>query len=121
MDRQDWYELVGMAKSVELGDMDVQSLIELVNLKAGEEAESEGWYAELEDWIDSFEKELKEEMTISLDYGFHGSSNISVHLKKDIYRNTLVFTDYDELVGKAVDGEELARILNDLADGKYAD
>ena len=33
MDRQDWCELVGMAKSVELGDMDVQSLIELVNLK----------------------------------------------------------------------------------------
>ena len=121
MDRQDWYELVGMTKSVELGDMDVQSLIELVNLKAGEEAESEGWYTELENWIDSFEKELKEEMTISLDYDFHGSSNISVHLKKDIYRNTLVFTDYDELVGKAVDGEELARILNDLADGKYAD
>lgn len=121
MDRQDWCELVGVAKSVELGDMDVQSLIELVNLKASEEAESEGWHTELESWIDSLEKELKEEMIIPLGYSYRGSTNWSVHLKKNMYKNILVFTDYNELVGRVVSGEELARILNDLADGKYAD
>lgn len=121
MDRQDWCELVGVAKSVELGDMDVQSLIELVNLKASEEAESEGWHTELEEHIDSLEKKLKEEITIPMCYGYRGSSNWSVRLRKNAYGNILVFTDYNELVGKVIGGVELNRILNDLANGKYAD
>ena len=121
MDKQDWYELVDMANSVESNSADVLSLIELVNLKASEEAEYEGWHTELEEHIDSLEKELKEEITVSLGYGYYGSMNWDVHLKKNAYGNILIFTDYNELVGKAINGKELAHVLNDLADGKYAD
>lgn len=62
MDKAEWFELVEQNNkatiALENGDIqqivdDVNGLIRLVNMKAGEEAEYGGWYSELEQFIDS--------------------------------------------------------------------
>lgn len=62
MDKAEWFELVEQNNkatiALESCDIqqivdDVNGLIRLVNMKAGEEAEYGGWYSELEQFIDS--------------------------------------------------------------------
>lgn len=62
MDKQEWFELVEQAElardAISCGDPqtivdEVLNLVNLIHYKASDEAEYEGWYSELEDYIDT--------------------------------------------------------------------
>ena len=64
---------------------------------------------------------MKEHMLIPMDYYYKGSTNCYVNLKKNIEDGTIsLITDYGEIIATVISGRELAKILKDLAEHKYA-
>ena len=54
-------------------------------------------------------------------YYYKGSSNINLHLTKNSFGNVEARTDFGEFLGVYNDGSKLAKMMADLADGKYAE
>lgn len=62
-----------------------------------------------------------EKFVMYMQYYYKGSSNITVTLQKNKSDNTIsVITDYGEVVAVCFSGNDVARVLKDLNDEKYA-
>ena len=62
-----------------------------------------------------------EEMTIDMCYGYKGSINSSVKLRKNKDDDTIsVITDYGEVVAVCTSGHQLAKVLYALDKEEYA-
>lgn len=62
-----------------------------------------------------------EKLTLDMCYGYKGSSNCTVILQKNTEDDTIsVITDYGEVVAVCISGPDVARVLKDLDDEKYA-
>lgn len=62
-----------------------------------------------------------EKITLDMCYGYKGSFNGTVTLRKNIEDNTIsIITDYGEVVAVCTSGHGVAKVLKDLNDEKYA-
>ena len=62
-----------------------------------------------------------EKITLDMCYGYKGSFNVTVNLRKNIEDNTIsIITDYGEVVAVCTSGHGVAKVLKDLNDEKYA-
>lgn len=62
-----------------------------------------------------------EKFVLYMCYSYKGSSNCTVTLRKNEEDDTIsVITDYGEVVAVCTSGHDVARVLKDLDDEKYA-
>ena len=62
-----------------------------------------------------------EKFTLDMSYDYKGSYNGTVTLQKDMENDIIsVITDYGEVVAVCTSGHDVARVLKDLDDEKYA-
>ena len=70
---------------------------------------------------DDGETHVIEKITLDMTYGYKGSSNCTVTLQKNVEDGTIsVITDYGETVATCTSGHQVATILSDLNNEKYA-
>lgn len=62
-----------------------------------------------------------EKITLDMSYGYKGSMNCTVTLRKNEEDDTIsVITSYGEVVAVCTSGHGVAKVLKDLDDDKYA-
>lgn len=65
------------------------------------------------------DSEMKE-IVLCMNYCYNGFANCYVILRVHKDFGTTVFTDYGDYITECVSGDELARVLMDLSEGKFA-